>query len=88
MEITNKYIGSHFLGPLILTGLVHFNGFTIDFYHVENFNWVVGIFFVLKLNKAISLVLIGNFVSRNMDIDYGTALEEHLPNDIFVNFGI
>ena len=52
---------------------------------MQNFDGVVSVFFRLKLNKAITLMLIGHFVSRDMHICYGARLQEQFPNQLFVD---
>lgn len=86
IEISNKKIGSNVLGSFILGGFIDFDGFSEHFDHVHDFNRVVCVLLAFELNKAIALMLIGDFISWQMDINYGPALNEEFPEEIFGDF--
>jgi hypothetical protein len=53
---------------------------------MHNFDGIVCILLTFKLYKTISLMLISDFISWNMDVNNGSALCKKLPNNILCNF--
>lgn len=53
---------------------------------MHDFDGVICVFFTLKLYEAVALVLVGDFVSGNMDVDNRSALSEKLPQDVLIDF--
>lgn len=88
VEIADKYVGSYVLRSFILGGLVDFERLSVKFDHVHDFDGIVCIFLTLKLDKAIPLVLIGDFIPGDMDIDHGPALREQLPEQTLVDLDV
>lgn len=79
IEITDKKIGANILSSLILRGLIDFDGFTKQFNHVHDLNWVIGIILTFELNKAITLMLICDLISGQMNVNNRAALDKQLP---------
>ena len=52
---------------------------------MHNLNGVVCIFFAFELDEAVPLMLVCDFISRNVDIYYWTALREEFPENILVD---
>ena len=73
-EVSNKDVGSHLLGSFILTCFVNLDRLLEELYHVQDLDGVVGVFFRFKLYESVRLVLICNFISRNVHINYGPSL--------------
>lgn len=65
---------------------VYANRFAIEFYHVHNFDAVVGVVFAQELNKAIALVHLGYTVFWHVDVHNWTGLYEELPKKCFGDF--
>ncbi len=86
IEITYKKVGSNILSSLILRGLIDLDGFTKHFNHVHDLNWVIGIILTFELNKAITLVLIGDFISGQMNVNNRATLDKQLPEETFGDF--
>lgn len=53
---------------------------------MHNFDRVISVLFAFKLNEAVALVLIGNFVPGKVDIHNRATLDEELPKEIFSYF--
>ena len=79
IEITDKKIGANILSSLILRCLIDLDGFTEHFNHVHDLDRVIGIILTFELNKAITLVLIGDLISGQMNVNNGAALDKQLP---------
>lgn len=52
---------------------------------MHDFYGVVSVFLALELDEAIALMLVGNFISRNVDVDNWSALCEKLPKHVLVD---
>ena len=63
IEITDKEIGANILGSFILRGLIDFDGFAEHFDHMHDFDRIIGVVLTFELNKAVALMLIGDFIS-------------------------
>ena len=87
-QITNENLSANFLRAFVLACFVDFDRFVEQFYHMKDFNRIVCIFFCLELNKAIALMLVGDFVARYVDIDDWAGLEEKLPKNFFIHAGL
>lgn len=86
IKITDKKIGTNILSSLILRGFVDLDRFTKHFYHVHYLNRVIGIILTFKLNKAITLVFIGDLIPGQMNVNNGAALNKQLPEETFGDF--
>lgn len=85
VKITHKNIGSNILSPLILRSFVDFEWFSVKFDHMHDFYRVVSVFLALEFDEAVALMLIGDFISGDVDVDDWPALREQLPKHIFVD---
>ena len=79
IKISNKKIGSNILSSFILRSFIDFNWFTKQFNHMHNFDRVICIFFALKLNESVSLMLISNFISGKMNVNNRSTLNKKFP---------
>ena len=86
IEITDEKIGANILSSLILRGLIDLDGFTKHFHHVHDLNRVIGIILTFELNKAITLVLIGDLIPRQMNVNNWATLNKQLPKETFGDF--
>ena len=68
----------------ILARLVNLDWLVEELDHVKDLNRVISVFFGLELDKAITLMLVGDFIARYMHVDDGPSLEEQFPNDLLV----
>jgi hypothetical protein len=66
--------------------LIDFDRFAVKFYHMHNLDGVVRILLTLELDKSVGLMLVGDLVSRNVNIDDRSTLRKEFPEYIFVNF--
>ena len=71
--------------PLILTRLIHLDWLVEELDHVKDLDRIISVFFSLELDKAIALMLVGDFVSRYVHVDDRPSLQEQLPNDLLVH---
>lgn len=53
---------------------------------MHDLDGIVCVFFALELDEAVALVLVGDLVTRDVDIDHWAALSEELPEDVLVYF--
>lgn len=60
-------------------GLINSDGFTVELYHIHDFDGIVSILFTKKLNKAITLMLASHSVFGHVCVDHRTSLQEELP---------
>lgn len=79
MDVAYESISSNFLSALVLGSLVNFDWLTIELYHMNDLNRIVCIFLRFKLNKPITLMLIGNFISGYMNVHNWSTLQKELP---------
>jgi hypothetical protein len=76
VKIAHEKVGSYILRSLILGSLVDLDGLAIQFDHVHDLYGVVCVLLALEFDEAVALVLVCDFVSRDMHIHDGTALSE------------
>lgn len=86
IEITDKEIGANVLGSFILRGLIDFDGFAEHFDHVHDFDRIIGVVLTFELNKAVALMLIGDFISGKMNVNDGSALNKEFPEETLSDF--
>ena len=86
IKITDKEIGANILGSFILRGFIDFDGFTEHFDHMHDLDGIIGIILTFELNKAVSLVLIGDFISGKMNVNNGSALNKEFPEETLSDF--
>jgi hypothetical protein len=55
---------------------------------VHDLDRVVCVFLALEFDKAVALMLIGDFISGDMDVDDRSALGEQFPEEALVDFGV
>lgn len=55
---------------------------------MHDFDGVICIFFTLKLDEAVALVLIGDLIPRDMNIDYRSALSEQFPEQTLIDLDV
>ena len=79
MDIANESISSNFLSALVLCSLVDFDRLAIELYHMNDLDSIICIFLRFKLNKPITLRLIGHFISRYVNVHNWTTLQKELP---------
>ena len=53
---------------------------------MHNLDGVISILLALKLDESIALMLISDFVSRDVDVDDWATLGKQLPEDILCDF--
>jgi hypothetical protein len=53
---------------------------------MHNLDRVIRILLTLELDKPIGLMLVGDLISRNVNIDDGSTLSKEFPQYIFINF--
>ncbi len=70
------------MGSFILGGLVDLDGFSEHLDHMHDLDRVVGVILTFELDEPIALVLVGNFISREMDVDNRAALYKEFPKKI------
>ena len=88
VQVANEQVGANFLGPVVLTCFVHFYAFTVQFYHVHDFDGVIRVILVLELDEAEALVLVCDLVSRKVDVGDGSTLQKELPENLFGTPGV
>jgi hypothetical protein len=79
IQITNKDVSANILSSLILGGLVDLDRLTEHFDHMHDLDRVISVILALELNKPIPLVIVGNLVSGEMDVNDGATLDKQLP---------
>ena len=84
-QVAYEYLRSNLLRPFVLARLVNLNWLVEELDHVKNLDRVISVFFGLELDKAITLMLVSDFISRYVHVDDGPSLEEQLPNDLLVH---
>lgn len=85
VQVPNEYVGPHILGALILRSLVDLDGLPVQFDHMHDLDRIIRILLTLELYKSISLMLIGDLIPRDVNIDHWSALREQLPKYVFVD---
>ena len=55
---------------------------------MHDFDGVICVFLAFELYEAVALMLIGDFVSGDVDVDDWTALGEEFPEETLVDFGV
>lgn len=53
---------------------------------MHDLDGIVGILFTLELDEAVALMLVGDLIAWDVDIDHWSALSEELPKNTLVYF--
>lgn len=72
----------------ILTGFVDFNSLAVEFNEMHDFDGIVSVFFASEFHKPKTIMLIGDLVPWQMDIDDWSTLHEQLPQDLLVHSSV
>jgi hypothetical protein len=52
---------------------------------VHDLDGVIGVLFAFEFDEAVALMLVGDLVARDVDVDHWAALREEFPEDVFVH---
>lgn len=75
VQVTDENVRSHVQVLLVSRCLVHTNRFAVQFYHVHDFDGIIGILFTQELHESISLVHLCDSVFGHVDVDWKARLE-------------
>ena len=76
-QITNPKLKSN--SNASKTHFVNPNRFAIQFYHVHDFDGIVGVLFSHELDKPVALVVLSYAVFGHVHVDNGARLHKQLP---------
>ena len=79
VQIANEDVSPNILGSFVLWSFVDFERFSVQLNHMHDLDGIVCIFLTFELNKTVPLMLIGNLVSGDVDINNRTTLRKQLP---------
>lgn len=79
VEITDENVGTHIKVFVVCRCFIYSNWFAIEFYHIHNFDGIVGILFTEELYEAVTLMLSSHPVFGHVCVDHRTCLQKELP---------
>lgn len=79
IQVTNENVGPHIQVFVVRRSLIDSNGFTVELYHIHDFDGIISILFTKELYKAITLMLASYPVFGHVCVDHRTSLQEKLP---------
>ena len=85
IDVPNEYVSTDLLSPLILSGLIYLNRFSEALDHVQYLYGIISVLLGLELHESVALMLISDLIPGYVNIDYGSTLQEKLPNQVFIH---
>ena len=85
VKVAHEDIGPDILCAFILGCLIDLDGLTIELDHVHYLDGVICVLLAFELDEAVPLVLVRDFVARDMHVDHWSTLREEFPEHVLID---